>query len=80
MITDRITNVDELKEATGKSVGYMVCTTLFDGKNLYHYYFESSFPENDMLRSLGKMRNLVIEHLEKPVTAHVEAKTNDQNT
>jgi len=68
MITERITNVNELKDAVNSAVGHMICASLFDGKNIYHYYFASDFPENDMLRSLGKMKNLVVEHLEKPVT------------
>ena len=78
MLTEKITNVDELKDAIGKCAGHMVCTTLFDGKELRHYYFANAFPENDMLRSLGKMKNLVVEYLEKPVTAPVVK--NEQNS
>lgn len=61
-----INNLKELNQALEKSVGYFVGVTLFDGKGLNHYFLTENFPQSDLLRSLTKIKGLVIEELEKP--------------
>jgi len=65
----QISNIKELSEALGRSTGYFVGVTLFDGRGLNHFFLSENFPQNDLLRSLAKVKQLVVEDLEKPFVA-----------
>jgi len=65
---EQIRNLEELLEASKECAGYFVGITLFDGQKLNHYFVSENFPQSDMLRSLARVKGLVVEDLERPFT------------
>jgi len=59
-----IRNQKELDLALSMSEGFMVGITLKEKGDLYHYLLTKDFPKLDMLKSLTKIKGLVIEGLE----------------
>ena len=57
-------DLDKLLEMAGKAEGYMVTITLFSGGKLETTLVTEKFNKLDMLPSLKKAKNLVIEQLE----------------
>ena len=78
-----IKNQSELEIAMRISQGYMIAITLKEGDELSHYLLTKDFPKLDMLKSLKKSRDLIVENLEaseNEVPATKEEKTDDQDT
>jgi len=71
-----ISNVEQLAEALNSSTGFFVGITLFDGRGLFHAFLTKDFPQNDLLRSLARVKGLVVEELEKPYMAQTPQKPN----
>jgi len=71
-----ISNVEQLAEALNSSTGFFVGITLFDGRGLFHAFLTKDFPQNDLLRSLARVKGLVVEELEKPYIAQTLQKPN----
>ena len=69
-----INNASDLNLALQLSEGYMISVTLKDKGELNHYLLTKDFPKLDMLKSLKKSRDLVVENLE-----NLDNEVNDVN-
>jgi len=65
-MTERIDNIGELQEVVKTAKGYMLgITILTKEETLNHYLVSDNFPFLDMLKSLGRIKELVIKQLEE---------------
>lgn len=60
-----ISNIKELNLALDISDGYMISVTLLEDQELRTFLLTKNFPKLDMLPSLKKTKNLIVDNLEE---------------
>jgi len=60
-----INNLEDLKDVGEMAEGFMIGVSILNKGTIQHYLLTRDFPFVDMLKSWAKVKNLVIENLEK---------------